>query len=635
MSRMNKSKNFSAFELDTTLESVHTGGPLMISKYNFSEVLITHDSKNIYYIDTENGQKMVTLSILGDADQDITSVFVNSDHVYVSLSNSLIECRNLRNGHILKSWKGPNSPVLCMAHHSKSHLLATGTSDNSIKIWDSLLGFCTHNLKGIHGGLITSLLFGSSESQPELFSAADDGSIVRWNLSSGQGKLLKSHVSSVRSMDINADGSKLVSVGRDKIITVWDLVDNKVIKTIPSSESLECVVFVDSNSFLAAGETGVVRLWDAETCRNIRNSEKLTVQEHGFTHGTFSGNKIFLTSSDLQIFCVGFERLNAIFSIVGSFGEITDLSFLNDRSLVVVTNDPAIKVYPSHLSLKCDILNGHVASVLCIATYENWILSGSRDNTAKLWLRENGRFRLVDTLLGHTDSISAVYLNVAKNGKMFLVTASADTTLKCWDLCSTENNEHRAVSRWTKKAHEKDINSIAVTPNFKYLITASQDKTARIWRIEDGELISTLSGHKRGLWSVKCSPREQIIATASADKTIKLWSATTFTCLKTLEGHSNSVLSVSFLQNGTELLSCGSDGLIKIWDLKSSSCVSTYDEHLDRIWTHSLFGESFLASGDASGVVKIWKNSTQKVRLEMEKSEEDRLLMYHTNLCLI
>lgn len=66
-----------------------------------------------------------------------------------------------------------------------------------------------------------------------------------------------------------------------------------------------------------------------------------------------------------------------------------------------------------------------------------------------------------------------------------------------------------------------------------------------------------LRGHKRGIWSVEFSPVDQCVITASGDKTIKIWAISDGSCLKTFEGHTSSVLRVSFLTHGTQFVSCG------------------------------------------------------------------------------
>jgi len=202
----------------------------------------------------------------------------------------------------------------------------------------------------------------------------------------------------------------------------------------------------------------------------------------------------------------------------------------------------------------------------------------------------------------------------------FTFTGSQDRTIKMWDLSgvSTVVKAHspldssnfdvdpesrgnegtqglaapvRCRSLFTLKAHEKDINSLDVSPNDRFLASGSQDKTAKVYEIEYStspvrgsfKLIGTCKGHKRGVWCVRFGRHEKVLATASGDKTVKLWNLSDFTCIKTFEGHANSVLRVDFLSEGQQLVSSGSDGLVKIWNVRTEECVTTMDNHEDKV----------------------------------------------------
>jgi len=237
---------------------------------------------------------------------------------------------------------------------------------------------------------------------------------------------------------------------------------------------------------------------------------------------------------------------------------------------------------------------------------------------------------------GHGESVGAVAMarqiqNASgedvddhENGRsirlIFTFTGSQDRTIKMWDLSgvspvvktshpplspnfdfdpeSRGNGETRSLaapvrckSLFTLKAHEKDINSLDVSPNDRFLASGSQDKTAKVYEIEYStapvrgsfKLIGTCKGHKRGVWCVKFGRHEKVLATASGDKTVKLWSLSDFTCIKTFEGHANSVLRVDFLSEGQQLVSSGSDGLVKLWNVRTEECVTTMDGHEDKV----------------------------------------------------
>ena len=179
------------------------------------------------------------------------------------------------------------------------------------------------------------------------------------------------------------------------------------------------------------------------------------------------------------------------------------------------------------------------------------------------------------------------------------------------------------------KAHDKDINSIDVSPNESLVASASQDRTVKLWLVETGALTLTCKGHKRGVWCVKFSPVDKVVASASADATIKLWSVTDGACLKTFEGHEGSVLKTVFVSSGMQLLSSGSDGLLKLWTIKTCECVASFDEHEDKVWALAAAADddSLVATGAGDGLVHLWSDTTGELQDQARADSEERLAL--------
>ena len=327
------------------------------------------------------------------------------------------------------------------------------------------------------------------------------------------------------------------------------------------------------------------------------------------------------------------NSLKKVHQIAGYNEEITDLHYISpdNRFVIVATNSEQLRLYnlDNH---NCELIYGHSDIVLSLDVHEvdssgSLFVSGCKDNTARVWFVDwetsdlASRVHCVAEAIGHTEAVGAVSL-ARKPGCNFLVTGSQDRTIKLWDLTSVPKTPRAAQklktpiklgARYTFKAHDKDINSLAVAPNDQIFATGSQDKTTKIWSVSDGSLLGMCHGHRRGIWSVEFSPVDQVLATTSGDKAIKLWSLADFTCLKTLEGHTNSALSVKFVTSGMQLLSVGGDGLIKLWNIKDEECVFTLDEHEDKIWSLSTNGDgSNFVTGGADSAIMIWKDTTEE-----------------------
>jgi WD40 repeat protein len=105
-----------------------------------------------------------------------------------------------------------------------------------------------------------------------------------------------------------------------------------------------------------------------------------------------------------------------------------------------------------------------------------------------------------------------------------IVTASGDKTARVWDVETGKQIDEPL------KGHAGAVLSAAFSPDGKRIVTASGDKTARLWDAETGKQIGEpLKGHAEGLWSAAFSPDGKRIVTASGDKTARLWKVFTNT----------------------------------------------------------------------------------------------------------
>ena len=97
------------------------------------------------------------------------------------------------------------------------------------------------------------------------------------------------------------------------------------------------------------------------------------------------------------------------------------------------------------------------------------------------------------------------------------------------------------------------------------LVSASADKTLRLWNVATGECEQTLAGHSETVWSAGFSPDGTKVVSASADKTLRLWNVATGECEQTLAGHSRGVRSAEFSPDGTKVVSASDDKTLRLW----------------------------------------------------------------------
>ena len=111
------------------------------------------------------------------------------------------------------------------------------------------------------------------------------------------------------------------------------------------------------------------------------------------------------------------------------------------------------------------------------------------------------------------------------------------------------------------------------------LVSGSDDNTIKIWNVDTGECVRTLTGHSHRVHSLQLLANEwQVLASGSFDSTIKIWNLDTGECIRTLKGHSSFIMSLQLLPNNT-LASGSYDTTIKIWNVDSGKCIRTLTGH--------------------------------------------------------
>ncbi len=140
-----------------------------------------------------------------------------------------------------------------------------------------------------------------------------------------------------------------------------------------------------------------------------------------------------------------------------------------------------------------------------------------------------------------------------------IVTASRDKTARLWNAGS-------GVELRRLAGHEAPVVSVAFSPDGKRIVTASVDKTARLWDASSGVELRRLVGHEGPIISVALSPDGHRIVTASLDKTGRLWDADTGAELRRFAGHEASIVSVAFGPDGRRVVTASRDKTARLWD---------------------------------------------------------------------
>jgi WD40 repeat protein len=187
----------------------------------------------------------------------------------------------------------------------------------------------------------------------------------------------------------------------------------------------------------------------------------------------------------------------------------------------------------------------------------NYLLSGSGDNTAKLWdLKEN----LNQVYSGHTGRINSV--RFSRNGQQFL-TGSSDSTACLWDI---KGNIIKIF-----KGHKSGVSGAAISPDGKKILTGFLDGTTCLWDL-DGNELHIFRGHRSSVNAAEFSPDGQKIITGSNDATARLWDINGDE-LMVFKGHISGISSVAFSPDGQKILTGSDDNTARLWDLNGKTII--------------------------------------------------------------
>ncbi|MCB9744583.1 MAG: CHAT domain-containing protein [Alphaproteobacteria bacterium] len=224
------------------------------------------------------------------------------------------------------------------------------------------------------------------------------------------------------------------------------------------------------------------------------------------------------------------------------------------------------------------------------------ILTGSDDNTARLWRALDGA--PIGEPMEHKDSVQAVAFS--PDGQTIL-TGSRDNTARLWRA-----QDGAPIGQPMK--HEDPVVAVAFSPDGQTILTGSRDNTARLWRAQDGAPIGEPMEHEDSVVAVAFSPDGQTLLTGSGDNTAKLWRAHDGAPIGKPMEHEGHVRAVAFAPDGQTLLTGSEDHTARLWRAQDGAPIGEPMEHENdvRAVAFSPDGQTLLTGSD-DNTARIWR----------------------------
>lgn len=351
--------------------------------------------------------------------------------------------------------------------------IVSGSCDNKITIWNSTKFKPITSLEG-HTGCVISLVILFSNNE-KIVSGSKDSTIKVWNsITYELIANLTDHTSFVRSLAV-LDNGNFVSASEDKTIKVWNSTSFELIANLFEYNSMFFSLAILPNGNIISGAyNGYILVWNSTTFKLINS---------------FLAHRFCVLSlailSDGNIISGGGPIDNTIkvwdptkyqqpIKILSKHtGPVTALTILPNGYFASSSYDESINVWNSTYDLNYTLI-GHENWILALTSLSNqneYIISGSNDNTIKIW-KNDFYFDPAFNLNLKNDDSKLLDLKFLNNGH--LATCYHDGTIKVWDI-------QKSKIIFENKLHNRKILALDVIKNTGDLVTCSEDKTIKIW----------------------------------------------------------------------------------------------------------------------------------------------------------
>lgn len=203
--------------------------------------------------------------------QEVQSIVITPDNNKVLAGG--FDCRisawNIQQKSISSAFFSTNSfhshdgVIYALAVSSDGRWIASGGSDNKIKIWGRITGEWKRTLNG-HSSAVLALVF--SPDGEMLVSASENKTIRLWNVKNSQAlEILQGHSDRITCLSLTANGKYLLSGSLDGKVNIWNLQEKTIIKTIYTNSKLLSLTINSQMKIFATANFQEVKLWDLET----------------------------------------------------------------------------------------------------------------------------------------------------------------------------------------------------------------------------------------------------------------------------------------------------------------------------------------------------------------------------------
>ena len=425
--------------------------------------------------------------------------------------------------------------------------------------------------------------------------------------------VFRGHTNPVNTVLFCPNGTQAVSTSDDNTMIIWELESGAIAKRVELP--------VGSASFHPNGKQlatscsdGLIHIWDTTTWEDVFSKEGSfpVFSADGSFLLTKGGDGVYLYNTSTwereKEYVYYYSLEDKVYSALYSIAISPD-----GKHFVTASADCTVRIW--------DIETGKVLSVyehddrVTSAVYSpdgKMIVTGSWDGSVRCWAADGTR-ELKRLCLPQSnspmyscidDDVRSVSIN---HDGTRIICGTSDNKIYMWDV-DTGNLIN------TFSGHHGWVNSVCFSPSGDYMLSASNDKTVRLWSLKSADSI-ILRGYESAITSIAYSPTGDTFAAGTRDNTIHLWDAETNNELRQFVGHTDYVNAVSYSPDGRMLVSGSGDKTVRIWEVATGKELLSLTGHDSYVTTVSFSpdGKTFL-SGSGDNTVRLWNTQTGKAQ---------------------
>lgn len=439
----------------------------------------------------------------------------------------------------------------------------------------------------------------------------------------------------VSSLVFSPDSKFLISGGWDNTIRLWEAETGKEIRRLVGHDAEVSSVALsnDGKTLLSGSEDKTVRVWELETGKELR---RLTGHQGEVISVAISrdGRTVASGSTDKTIRLWDAATGKALHEIAGQRGKVVSVAFSPDGKMLASTTapwgneleppkeqDPRIRLWEvaTGKSMGAFVGHGQGVGIVAFSPDGKTLASASNDKTLadvtlRLW--NVATRKEIRRWEGTKDKKRFVTLTFSPDGKVLAagVMAQADNSDLVNGLADDKYKILLLDATTGEQIREFETGKawcIAFSPNGHLLASTGWDRTIQIWETKTGKVLHDFDAHQGNVAAVAFFPNGKTLATGSYDFTLRLWSLETTKEIRQFQGHRQGVHHLALSPDGKIIATASFDDTLRLWEVATGKEFFRMFRPIIGPVAFSADGK-LLASGGPNGTIELYTATTGK-----------------------